>query len=126
MLDCRPPFFGDSISNERGTRCPQRVGKAMQLCRLNLVALSGILLASVRGGLAFLGEADPPHGRGGARGAKVGNGVAVGAGVAVAAGIGVATCACAPAKKATKPSRTHRLTKAIPDRIRVIADGCRS
>src|SRR5204862_7785935 len=73
----------------------------------NLVALSGILLASVRGGLAFFGEADPPHGRGGVRGAKVGNEVAVGAGVAVAAGIGVATCACAPAKKATKPSRTH-------------------
>jgi hypothetical protein len=83
-------------------------------------------LASVRGGLAFFGEADPVHGRGGVRGAKVGNGVAVGAGVAVAAGIGVATCACAPAKKATKPSRTHTLTKAIPDRIRVLAAGCRS
>jgi hypothetical protein len=27
-------FFGDSISNELGTRCPQRVGKGMQLCRL--------------------------------------------------------------------------------------------
>ncbi len=90
------------------------------------MALSGIRLASVRGGLAFFGEADPVHGRGGVRGAKVGNGVAVGAGVAVAAGIGVATCACAPAKKVTKPTRTHTLTKAIPDRIRVLAAGCRS
>ena len=71
-------------------------------------------------------EADPPHGRGGVRGAKVGNGVTVGAGVAVAAGIGVVTCARAPAKKATKPSRTHTLTKAIPDRIRVLAAGCRN
>ena len=70
--------------------------------------------------------ADPPHGRGVLRGAKVGNGVAVGEGVAVAAGIGVATCACAPAKKATKPTRTHTLRKAIPDRIRVLAAGCRS
>jgi hypothetical protein len=68
--------------------------------------------------------ADPPHGRGVLRGAKVGNGVAVGEGVAVAAGIGVATCACAPAKKATKPTRTHTLRKAIPDRIRVLAAGC--
>jgi hypothetical protein len=75
-----------------------------------------------RGGLAFFGEADPPHGRGVARGARVGNGVAVGAGVAV----GVATCACAPAKKTTKATRTHTLTKAIPDRIRVLAAGCRS
>ena len=67
------------------------------------------------------------HGCGGARpGAKVGNGVAVGAGVAVAAGIGVATCACAPAKKVTKPTRTHTLTKAFPDRIRVLAARCRS
>jgi len=90
------------------------------------VALSGILLASVPGGLAIFGEADPAQGRGGVRGAKVGNGVAVGAGVAVAPGIGVATCACAPAKKVTKPSRTHTLTKAIPDRIRVLAAGCRS
>ena len=65
-----------------------------------------------------------PHGRGVLRGAKVGNGVAVGAGVAVAAGIGVATCACAPAKKATKPTRTHTLRNAIPDRIRVLAAGC--
>jgi len=80
----------------------------------NLVALSGILLASVRGGLAFFGEAGPPHGRGGVRGAKVGNGVAVGAGVAVVAGIGVATCACAPAKKATKPSRTHHADESDP------------
>jgi len=55
-------------------------------------------------------------------GAKVGNGVAVGAGVAVAAGIGVATCAWAPAKKASKPTTTHRLWKAIPDRIRVFMD----
>jgi len=60
------------------------------------------------------------------RGAKVGNAVAVGGGVAVAAGAGVVTCACAPAKKATKPSRTHTLMKAIPDRIRVLAAGCRS
>jgi hypothetical protein len=76
------------------------------------------------------GEADPPHGRGVMRGAKVGNGVAVGAGVAVAAGLCVATCACAPAKKATKPTRTHTRThtlrKAIPDRIRVLVAGCRS
>ena len=75
-----------------------------------------------RGGLAFFGEADPPHGRGVMRGAKVGNGVAVGTGVAVAAGLCVATCACAPAKKATKPTRTHTLSKAIPDRIRVFMD----
>ena len=67
------------------------------------------------------------HGCGGARpGAKVGNGVAVGAGVAVAAGLCVATCACAPAKKATKPTRTHTLRKGIPDRIRVLVAGCRS
>jgi hypothetical protein len=64
---------------------------------------------------------DPPHGRGVLPGAKVGNGVAVGEGVAVAAGIGVATCACAPAKKATKPTTTHTLTKAIPERICVLA-----
>ena len=68
-----------------------------------------------------------PHGCGGTRpGAKVGNGVAVGAGVAVAAGTGVATCAWAPAKKATKPTRTHTLRKALPDRIRVLSAGCRS
>jgi hypothetical protein len=52
-------------------------------------------------------------------GTKVGNGV--GEGVAVAPG--VATCACALAKKATKPTRTHTLTKAIPDSIRVLAAG---
>jgi hypothetical protein len=57
------------------------------------------------------------HGRGGRSGEKVGNGVAVGAGVGlgVAAGFGVATCACAPAKKATKPTKTHALRKAILD-----------
>jgi hypothetical protein len=66
-----------------------------------------------------------PHGCGGVRpGTKGGNGVAVGEGVAVAAGIGVPTCACAPAKKVTKPTTTHTLTKAIPDRIRVLAAGC--
>jgi hypothetical protein len=80
-----------------------------------------------RDGKRFVVHAgDPPHGRGVLRGAKVGNGVAVGAGVAVAAGIGVATCACAPAKKATKPTKTHTLRKAIPDRIRVLAAGCGS
>jgi hypothetical protein len=42
--------------------------------------------------------------------------VAVGEGVVVAAGFGVPTCAYAPAKKATKPTRTHTLRKAIPDR----------
>jgi hypothetical protein len=36
--------------------------------------------------------------------------VAVGEGVVV----GVATCACVAAKKATKPTRTHTLRKAIP------------
>jgi hypothetical protein len=83
------------------------------------------IAAAHRGGKRFIVRAaDPPHGRGVLRGAKVGNGVAVGAGVAVAAGIGVATCACAPAKKATKPTRTHTLRKAIPDRIRVLAAGC--
>jgi hypothetical protein len=75
-----------------------------------------------KGGLAFFGEADPPHGRGVLRGAKVGNAVAVGAGVTVAPGVCVATCACAPAKKATKPTRTHTLRKMIPDRIRVFMD----
>jgi len=74
----------------------------------------------------FFRKADPPHGRGVLSGAKVGNGVAVGAGVAVAAGIGVATCACAPAKKVTKPTRTHTLTKAVPERIRVLAARWRS
>jgi hypothetical protein len=74
----------------------------------------------------FFGEADPPHGRGVMSGAKVGNGVAVGAGVAVAAGLCVATCACAPANKANKPTRTHTLRKAIPDRIRMLVAGCRS
>ena len=56
-------------------------------------------------------------------GAKGGNGVAVGEGVAGAPGGGVATCACALAKKATKPTRTHTLTKAIPDSIGVLAAG---
>jgi len=60
------------------------------------------------------------HGRGVLSGAKVGNGVAVGAGVADAPGAGVATCARAPAKKATKPTRTHALRKTIPDRIRLL------
>ena len=61
--------------------------------------------------------ADLSHGRGVLPGTKVGKGVAVGAGVGVADanGFGVATCACAPAKKATKPTRTHTLRKAIPD-----------
>jgi hypothetical protein len=120
------PFFSVTrFSNERGTRCPQRVGKQ----RSSAAEFSGAYGDSFGIGLrrtGIFGEADPPHRRGGVRGAKVGNGVAVGAGVAVAAGIGVVTCACAPAKKATKPSRTHTLTKAIPDRIRVLAAGCRS
>ena len=90
------------------------------------MALSGILLAWSEADWHFSEKPIPSHGRGGVRGAKVGNEVAVGAGVAVAAGIGVVTCACAPAKKATKPSRTHTLTKAIPDSIRVLAAGCRS
>jgi hypothetical protein len=72
------------------------------------------------------GEAGPPQGRGVLSGAKVGNAVAVGAGVEVAAGFGVVICACAPAKKATKPTRTHTLKKTIPDRICVLAAGCRS
>jgi hypothetical protein len=63
-----------------------------------------------------------PYGRGVAPGAKVGNWVAVGAGVAIPVGLCVATCACAPAKKATKPTRTHTLSKAIPDRIRMFMD----
>jgi hypothetical protein len=63
-----------------------------------------------------------PHGRGVVSGAKVGNGVAVGAGVAIPLGLCVGSCACAPAKKATKPTRTHPLRKAIPDRIRVFMD----
>jgi hypothetical protein len=84
------------------------------------------LMASVRGGRAFFRRSDSPHGRGVLSGAKVGNGVAVGAGVAVATGTGVATCACAPAKKATKPTRTHTVRKAIPDRIRGLAARCRS
>jgi hypothetical protein len=68
-----------------------------------------------------------PHGRGVMRGATVGNGVvAVGEGVAVATGFGVATCACALPKNATEPTRAHTLTKAIPDRIRALAAGCRS
>ena len=60
-------------------------------------------------------------------GAKVGNGVAVGE-VAVGEGVafGVATCAWAPAKKVSKPTRTHTLTKAIRNRIRVLAAGRRS
>ena len=57
---------------------------------------------------------DSPHGRGVLAGAKVGNGVAVGAGVGVATGFGVAICACAPAKKATRPTRMHTLRIAIP------------
>ena len=64
--------------------------------------------------------ADPSHGRGGLPGTKGGNGVAVGAGVAVA------TWACASAEKATKPTRTHTLRRAIPDRIGVLAAGCGS
>jgi len=68
------------------------------------------------------------HGRGVLAGAKVGNGVAVraGVGVADAAGFGVATCAWARAKKMTKPTRTHTLKKAIPDRIRMLESVCRS
>jgi hypothetical protein len=42
-------------------------------------------------------------------GTKVGNGVGEGAGVPP----GVATCACARAKKATNPTRTHTPSKAI-------------
>jgi hypothetical protein len=84
-------------------------------------------LASVRGGVAFFGQADPPHGRGVLAGAKVGNGVAVraGVGVADAAGFGVATCACAPTKKAAKPTRRNTQRRAIPDGIRIPAAGCR-
>ena len=70
------------------------------------------MCAVKRAGLLADYPADPLHGRGGRPGAKVGNGVAVGGGVAVAAG----PCACAAAKKATKPTRTHTLRKAIPDR----------
>ena len=77
-------------------------------------------------GLARFGEADPPHGRGVVRGGTVENGVAVGAGVAVAVELGVATCARAPAKKATKPTRTHTLMTASLDHIRMPATGCRS
>jgi len=66
--------------------------------------------------------ADPSHGRGGLPGTKGGNGVAVGAGVALE----VAICACASAEKATKPTRTHTLRRAIPDRIGVLAAGCGS
>jgi len=53
-------------------------------------------------------SADPLHGCG-RSGTRVGIGVAVGAGVAVAAGL----CACAPARKATKPTRMHTLSDAI-------------
>ena len=56
------------------------------------------------------------HGRGVWPGTKGGNGVAVGEGVPLAEGFGVAICACAAAKKATKPTRTHTLRKAIPER----------
>ena len=59
-----------------------------------------------------------PHGCGVMRGAKVGN--TVGEGVADAPVLGVATCACAPAKKATKPTKTHTQMKAIPSRIRAL------
>ena len=76
-------------------------------------------------GLAILPQFSP-QGRGVMIGATVGNGVAVGERVADAPGPGVATCACAPAKKATKPTRTHTQTKAIPDRIRVLMAGWRS
>ena len=84
-------------------------------------------LISVALGLCCSWVLDSPHGRGVLSGAKVGNGVAVGAGVGVAdaAGFGVATCACAPPKKATKPTRTHTLRKAISGRIRVLAARCR-
>jgi hypothetical protein len=78
-----------------------------------------------RAGLRSDCSPDPLHGRGGRSGTKGGNGVAVGAGVALVAGFGVATCACAPAKKATKPTRTHTLRNAILDRIRVLVAGCR-
>jgi hypothetical protein len=60
--------------------------------------------------------ADPPHGRGGRTGTKGGNGVAVGEGDAVVAGF----CACESAKKATRATRTHTPTIAIPNgRIRM-------
>ena len=95
--------------------------------------LSAVPLASVRAlhgesasGLAFFGETDQPHGRGVVRGGTVGTGVAVGADVAVAVELGVATCACAPAKKPTKPTRTDTLMTASLDHIRIPATGRRS
>jgi hypothetical protein len=63
-----------------------------------------------------------PHGRGVVSGATVADGVAVGLGVVIPVGLCVATCACAPAKKATKTTRTHTPGKAIPGRIRVFMD----
>ena len=99
----------------------------------NAFMLSAIPLALVRAlhvesasGLAFFWRNHPPHGRGVVRGGTVENGVAVGAGVAVPVELGVATCACAPAKKATKPTRTHTLMTASLDHIRMPATGCRS
>jgi hypothetical protein len=95
--------------------------------------LSAIPLALVRAlhgesatGLAFFEETERPHRRGVVRGGPVGTGVAVGADVAVAVALGVATCACAPAKKPTKPTRTHTLMTASLDHIRMPATGRRS
>src|SRR6267378_5958446 len=43
-----------------GTRCPQRVGKIMRAPPPDILALSAIHVPSVRAGLAFFGESDPP------------------------------------------------------------------
>lgn len=75
---------------------------------------------------SFFGGTDQPHGRGVVRGGTVGTGVAVGADVAVAVALGVATCACAPVKKPTKPTRTHTLMTASLEHIRMPATECRS
>jgi len=73
-----------------------------------------ILARSCGAGTAILLlQVEHSHGRGVRPGAKGGNGVGDGEGVAVD------VCACALAKKAIKPTRTHRPTIAIPNRIRV-------
>jgi len=68
-----------------------------------------------------IGKTDSSHGRGVLSGAKVGNGVTVGAGVGLAFGFGVEICAWAPAKKASRPIRTHTPRRAIPDRMHALA-----
>ena len=67
---CRVNIFQEVLFGLGGTRCPparrsnakaaQRVGKIMRAPPPDILAPSAIQVPSVRAGLAFFGEADPP------------------------------------------------------------------